>query len=331
MNVIKHSKLRPISSLLGGDGGGRGVVDQALVLALLDADVALLTPRRSPRVLDDPVRRLVLIVEANGEHAVVDLARDAVGHDAAGVRLPRGGVDADGNRAVGEHLVRNRVLIVGNVLVSGDLGAVRVARGLARWCNTVAGDVGVAVLGRNLTAAGLHQPLESVVHEAAVAAIAGGVARHQVLLRQRHELVVLDEPLALDVAGGREGPARAALALVLDGRHGALGAPVDLLPCGRLERLAHGDVALVEGSVVLVRVVVTLELGGGEVRELVDAERRQRVQVAHLARLDEVRLEDLEASCLLLLGVLAVELCFERLKLRIVAQRVQLCPRAHGC
>ena len=40
-------------------------------------------------------------------------------------------------------------------------------------------------------------------------------------------LVAREDPLALDLLRRRVRPARAALALVLHGRHGALGAPVD--------------------------------------------------------------------------------------------------------
>jgi len=74
--------------------------NEALVDAVLDADVASLTPSRTPRVLNDPERGARGDVVADDEHAVVHLHCLAVSQHTAAVRLPRGGVDADGDGAV---------------------------------------------------------------------------------------------------------------------------------------------------------------------------------------------------------------------------------------
>jgi hypothetical protein len=127
--------------------------------------------------------------------------------------------------------------------------------------------------GLRADAAVLDDPLEGIVHQAAVATLVarGAGAVHQLLLGQRHELAGGDLVDALHGAGGGERPARAALALVLDGGHGALGHPID----GGGDR--GGGVAGVDlhvgGAVLAVAEatgVATLELLAGQVRELVD-------------------------------------------------------------
>ena len=82
--------------------------------------------------------------------------------------------------------------------------------------------------------------LEGEVHEAAAAAVVAilGRAVDEVLLGEGDELARLAEVLPLERARGGEGPAGAALALVLDRGHRALRPPVDL--GGRLE-VVRGD------------------------------------------------------------------------------------------
>ena len=72
--------------------------------------------------------------------------------------------------------------------------------------------------------------LEGEVHEAAAAAVVAvlGRAVDEVLLGEGDELARLAEVLPLERARGGEGPAGAALALVLDRGHRALLPPVDL-------------------------------------------------------------------------------------------------------
>ncbi len=67
-------------------GGDRRLVQAALFRPVLQADVARLAPRRTPRILHDPVVRS----DADGEHTVVERRSPAVAHNAALVRLPVG-------------------------------------------------------------------------------------------------------------------------------------------------------------------------------------------------------------------------------------------------
>lgn len=82
------------------------------------------------------------------------------------------------------------------------------------------------------------------------------VAADELLLREGHELARLDEVGALKVPRRAEGPAAAALALILDGRHRALLHPVDrvgqplLLRPHRRLHLVHAAQLLLRGRVV---------------------------------------------------------------------------------
>mmetsp|Transcript_34195 Transcript_34195/g.107831 ORF Transcript_34195/g.107831 Transcript_34195/m.107831 type:complete len:313 (+) Transcript_34195:696-1634(+) len=135
------------------------------------------------------------------------------------------GFNGDGHGALGEG-VHERGLALFHVDPGVDGGA-RHGRALGGLALLLDGDVRVVIEGAE-AAVGLGE-LEGIVHEAAVAALVHGVAVHEVLLREVHELAGLDGVGALDGGGGGEAPARAALALVLDLGHGAVLHPVQLL------------------------------------------------------------------------------------------------------
>ena len=73
--------------------------------------------------------------------------------------------------------------------------------------------------------------LESIIHQTSIAALVAILARaiDKVLLTEGDKIPGLELMLPLQGACGAEGPAGAALALVLDGRHAALGSPVYLI------------------------------------------------------------------------------------------------------
>ena len=110
---------------------------------------------------------------------------------------------------------------------------------------------------------------ESLVHPSSVAALVsvGPRAVDQLLLAERDERVTGAGPSTLQRADGREGPARAALALVLDtGDHSVL-TPVH----AARHRLAGHLVGLVgSGASHLEALEQTGELLGGEVGEFVE-------------------------------------------------------------
>jgi hypothetical protein len=272
------------SGALGGDGIDGIVGDEALISAVADSDVTIFAPRGTPRILHDPVLGGVVEVHADEEDTVVDLGGDAVGQDTARVCLPRGGVDGDGDGADVSEGGGDGGFGVSDGLVRSDLGDLGLAGVLAGGDLTHAGDVGVGRLGGDPAGPGVDGPFERILHEAAIATVIVLVAGDELLLGDGDELVAGDEPGALDTTGGGEGPAGAALALVLDVGDGALLAPVDLGDRGGGEL---GDVLLdvlvVLGLALVVRfgVVVDLELGGAHVGELVVAELGEGVLGGH--------------------------------------------------
>jgi hypothetical protein len=167
---------------------------------------------------------------------------------------------------------------LGDIGVSGaggtNVGSVEAALALD-------GLVGVGGLGVNTVV--LDDVLESLVHQTTVAGederrrrtkarhkpaivTLGTRAVNEVLLRERDEVSSGKAVLSLEGAGGREGPARAALSLVLDRGDDTLGAPVDL--GGEGANIGGGGGLGDGGGVVLGNLEVQLaELGVEEIGE----------------------------------------------------------------
>mmetsp|Transcript_7855 Transcript_7855/g.16541 ORF Transcript_7855/g.16541 Transcript_7855/m.16541 type:complete len:331 (-) Transcript_7855:224-1216(-) len=292
-----------------------------LRVAALDEDVAVHAPRRAPRVLHLPVVGTVGVgAVARGKDTVVERGTAAAGEDTTRVELEAElvGLDGDRDRLLGDG--RHECL-----LALLDVGVARRGGARVRRAARDAGPGGAAARGvgvvRLLTEAAVaHDPLERGVHEAAVAARVSGVARHELLLRKavpgRDVLVVRNGVGALEAASGREGPARAAAALVLHGGDLALVAPVERVrsihALGELDRhlikfgLVGADVEAAEAS--------QLELG--VCGELVD---REGVRGARrVVGVDLVQALGEQGAALLVLGggVLLLELGNELVELR---------------
>jgi hypothetical protein len=97
------------------------------------------------------------------------------------------------------------------------------------------------------------------------------VAVNQVLLGQGHKLSGLHKDRALNISDGRESPAAAAAALVLDGGDGTFGAPVDAVIGST--KAAHGGVGALalEGATRLEAELLGAEFILREISEFVDA------------------------------------------------------------
>ena len=160
---------------------------------------------------------------------MIQLSAGAVGVivDAAVVELERrlAGVDGDRHRPVDGHGLLQRVLVtLRDVHVShvggADVLLVEAAGFVLRL---------VRIRGLGVEAAVGLDVFEGIVHQTSVTAVVteAGAAVDQVLFAEGDEPAGLAEVLSLQRAGGGEGPARAALALILDGSDGALGAPVN--------------------------------------------------------------------------------------------------------
>ena len=146
-------------------------------------------------------------------------------HHTAAVELKRILVGLHCNRdgLLGNRGHERRVRIRGHI----DEGGNRRARLLSLLAGAVDALVGIDGLGGDAIV--VDDVLEGVVHEAAVAALValGARAVDQLLLRETDQRLVGQKMRAFNGAGGRESPAGAALALVLDGGDGTVLRPVD--------------------------------------------------------------------------------------------------------
>jgi len=232
-----------------------------------DVDVARNTPGAAPGVADDVVGLAGGIsTVADGNDTVVKVGAAGLGvEDTTRVELEDEGVGLDGNGdwAVSDGGLEGLGAVGGNsVAASGghdDLA-------LAVSAVLVVGDIGVIGLLLHAVVVGVLEGSAHVTTVATEVSVLTAGAIDELLLGQLVELTVLDLVSALHGTNGGEGPAGAALALVLDGVHGALGPPVD----------GGGDGNRLEGGLSggLVHGLVgkdALELFGCPVGELVDA------------------------------------------------------------
>ena len=270
-------------------GGGR---DAAVVVPVArDLNVPELSPRAAPRVLHEPVvAALLLRAVPHHQHPVVELGGGTVliVVDPAGVELEGvlRGVDGDGDRSHCSHRLHQLLLIPLRYVHEAHIISARVLGVVPAL--VVDGLVGVGLL--RVDAAIVLDVLEGVVHEAAVAPVVPVRARavHQVLLRERHQVPGLPEVLPLQRSRGAEGPAAAALALVLDLGDGALLAPVHLVRVGDVRR---GDERRAAHFVRLT--VQTLVVFGGLVETVHGLHELVMEHVSVLVLLETVRDESL--------------------------------------
>jgi len=222
--------------------GWRTHEDTALTLASVvlgttaEADVTRFTPRRSPGVLDlvEVKARGGVSAVTDGKDTVIQVGSAITSEDTRLVELEGGLVSLDGDRdwllVQGRH--QSRVRSGGNISV-GDWGN---AGNL--WLGGVASTSGpggardVWVVGLSGKTAVLLGPGEGIVHQATVAAVISAtvgqvVAINQVLLREGLERTSLELVSTFQSTSGRERPAGAALALVLDTSDSTSGDPVN--------------------------------------------------------------------------------------------------------
>jgi len=273
-------------------------------------NVTLVTPRGTPRVLDQPVVLAAVSAITNSQDTVVQVLGRA--HrlivDTRLVELEGvvGSIDGNGDGANGGNGGLQSSLRAGlDILVAGD-GTTRV--GSIVTASTITSSVGVRSLGvKTLVGDDIG---EGIVHQTTVATLVTllGGAVNQVLLREGDELASSLEVSTLDGAGGGERPARTALALILDGGDVALSAPVD----GRGVNLVAGNVNLSSaGGIALHGAKVSgLEFSIGQVTELVHAQLEGVALAVVLVDVSQVLVEDSLAHRLLSteVGLLVLQL-----------------------
>mmetsp|Transcript_26780 Transcript_26780/g.31451 ORF Transcript_26780/g.31451 Transcript_26780/m.31451 type:complete len:265 (-) Transcript_26780:212-1006(-) len=229
-------------------GGLRGLHLDTTHASTVDdskADVSILTPGGTPGVLDLVVGGTVGVrAVAHSEDAVVELGTAIGSDDAAAVPLEDllVGLDGDRDGALRDGGLQSLRVLGGHIDVASDgnfgLGAV-----VAAALEDAPALVGVVGLGLERVRL---SPLEGAVHHATHAAEVAVVgAIDELLLREGEKLTGGEEVGTFHGASGREGPAGAARALVLDCSHGAGSNPVDLSLVGGL---VVEDAALTERS-----------------------------------------------------------------------------------
>jgi len=280
---------------LSTDDVGSHVGDTALVLVADHADVALLTPRGTPGVLDNPVGLGAVSAVTNSEDTVVEVGTASTVEDTTRVELEAHLVSLNSN-SNGDDVdsVHEVSLSGGDIDVARDLDS-----GSAALARAVASSVGVVRLSADTTV--LLDPLEGGVHETTVATLVTSRARavNELLLRERDKLAVLDEVSTLNSTSGGESPAGAALTLVLDGGDSTARAPVKSISSdSRLGgSIPSSEVASELAVDVLELVHLSRELLGGEVTELVDSNSVGSITLSVVSKNEvEVLLENVVAS-----------------------------------
>lgn len=203
-----------------------------VVLVSGHLDVTLVTPAGSPGVLDQPVVSTRLSSVTNSQNTVVELRGRATRLvvDTSGVELEGlvRGINGNRNRSLGDGNLEGRLRSLRDVLVRGqggtNVGRVELAR--------VGASGGVRVGGLSINTMVVDDVLEGLVHKSSVATLVSLVsgAIDKVLLRERDELLGLQEVSTLNGTSSRERPARSALTLVLDRGDGTMVSPI---PRGR--------------------------------------------------------------------------------------------------
>lgn len=321
-----------IAHYLVGDSGLSGLISNTTgVLAEQQTDVTVLTPRGVPAVADAPVllvgRRIH--TKTSELHAVVQsrvsvLATGGRSQHSASVRLPHRGIDADGDRTILVKVLGEKILVLVGAGVSatgsgidetGDLGNDGRCVVSASTSNTrVTRHIRVA--GLSLDTGNLHVSIGSnSVTTVATLITALSVAVDGLLRSQLDGVVTLEDVGRLDGLSGREGPARTALTLILDGGDSDGAVAIRSAPVkvggerGRLEGLADLSLLAEEGVVTdggLEVQVLALELNGVEIRELVDTECGRRVELLQLLSALHVLGEDGEAVSLMSIGLVGL-------------------------
>mmetsp|Transcript_36067 Transcript_36067/g.44021 ORF Transcript_36067/g.44021 Transcript_36067/m.44021 type:complete len:342 (+) Transcript_36067:159-1184(+) len=285
-----------------------GVVDilvdtaDALAASHTNLDVALVAPGGVPGVSHDVVTLGAFVAVADSEDGVVHTVGAAVSlsHDTARVVAEDvvAGRDGDVDGADVEGSLDGFSFLV-DLLVGAHVGDT--LGGIVGAPSLLAGDtgsVGVVRLSHGLV---VLEPLVGVVVPATSAAMVGEQTLGAIdeLLRRHDDLLVAGKDICgLNSLGGGEGPAGAALALVLDGGN-------DTHDVSPVERLAVGDVS--EGEHGLLSLVVhVLETEHGlvllvcPVGHVVEGELQARLPLVLELNLGELGAEDSEAALPLL-------------------------------
>jgi len=206
-----------------GHGGNTTVV----VLVSAHPDVTVLSPARSPGVLNNPVIRSAAGSPSDGQDSVIQLSGRAswLVVDSRSVQLEGSLRSVNGNRGGTNSNLGLEIALVSRVDVDESSGSTSTV-GWVVLASSILGGVRIRSLGvKTLVGDDVGHGLS---HETSVASLVSLRPRaiHQILLRERGEFALAEEVASLGGSSGGKGPARSALLLVLDLSDGTLGSPI---------------------------------------------------------------------------------------------------------
>jgi len=280
------------------DGSNEDTADTlSLVLGLVSTkiDVTILTPRSTPRVLDDESISEGELLITDSQDSVVKGSTAVLDDDTGLVELEDIliSLDGDGNGGVDEgslELIRGLGSDHGvSTSELEGLGGIVLAR-------AILSSVGIV---RFLFDTLLGNISNSSVSQTTVATLVDvSVAINELLFSEGEELAVVDEVETFEDTGSRERPARTAVSLVLDGGDGTLVSPIDGVgeTTVDLNALGVGSKELFVGNIRGTGSILDGEFVRSQVRELVKGKCSSFVFSIESLDLFEVLDEDTESG-----------------------------------
>jgi hypothetical protein len=255
-----------------------------------DIDVTRVTPRATPRVLDDESFFTLNDIITDSEDTVIKIVTAELLDNTTSIELEDELVGLDGNR---DGLV-NEGSLHGSNVSNSDVGISLVdlvSLGGVISALSVNTLVRIVSFGFNTVGSSVSQ---SISHQTTVATLVSvSITINELLFREGDEVLVVDEVEAFEGASGGESPAGTAGSLVLDGSDGTLSSPIN----------GGGEVLSIEdssGSISLGLGVVTsvhsTEFFSGQISKVVQSEGNIILSLVEFKDGKIVLLEDVESE-----------------------------------
>lgn len=270
--------------------------------AALNVNVPIQTPCLTPRVLDNPIVLPILRPITDRQHSMVNVIwtiRAGSAENTLGVELEilGSGVDSHTDRLLGNCTHEGSLIVGLDVLIAinGDSFLV-FPEPFAELRSTLATRIWIPTFGVDATV--LHHPFEGWIHKATVTAIIAMGAAHEFLFGKAKELSSSDGMGTLDRPNSGKSPTTTAMPLVFHRCHGSLFSPIYRLGqaivaagCGQV--LSQHPIA---GNIRAEAEVLGLEFFQSKICKVVEAELMGVRPLVMLMNIEEVVLEDMEAS-----------------------------------
>jgi len=199
---------------------------QSLVDGLIsgDSNIALVTPAGTPRVLDSESFNTIDLFIANSQNGMVNSSTTSRSDNTRLVESESAFISSNGD---GNGAGNQSSLELFRVLGSDDLDTRVSLNSLGRviLAFAILSSIGIVSFEFETVVGGIGN---SLLGPATIATLSSELsAINDLLFSERKEFSILDEVEAFNDTSSGESPARAALALVLDGSNGTLGSPIN--------------------------------------------------------------------------------------------------------